>query len=204
MRVLVGCECSQVVVSAFRFIGHDAFSCDLQPCHGDFPEYHFQGDLRDVYNYVRPDLFIAHPPCTYLSRAGLCRLVLPDGSVDPVRYDLGVQARSFFNWCLSRPAPMVCVENPVPIKRYGLPAPSQIIEPWQFGEMYTKCTCLWLRGLPPLPLSVVRCPPGVQSWVMAHRSQYMRSRTFPGVADAMAHAWGSSELVGLQYSLGLF
>ena len=74
MRVLVGCECSSTVTAAFRRLGVDAFSCDLQKCYGEMPEYHVQGDLREVYDYVKPDLFIAHPPCTYLSRAGLNRL----------------------------------------------------------------------------------------------------------------------------------
>lgn len=81
MRVLVGCECSQVVTAAFRAAGHEAFSCDIQPCYGDFPQYHFQNDLREIFPYIKPELFIAHPPCTYLSRAGLCRLVDSSGQI---------------------------------------------------------------------------------------------------------------------------
>ena len=154
MRVLVGCECSQTITAAFRAAGHDAFSCDLAPAYGDLPQYHIQGDLREVYSFVNPELFIAHPPCTYLSRAGLFCLVDSSGSIkDWVRYENGLLARDFFLWCLSRPAPMVCIENPVPIRRYDLPEPSQIVQPWYFGDPYTKQTCLWLRGLPELPMT---------------------------------------------------
>ena len=149
MRVLVGCECSQTVVAAFRRLGVEAFSCDLAKSYGDYPEYHFQGDLREVYSFVNPDLFIAHPPCTFLSRAGLNRLVDSSGKIkDWVRYEKGLLARDFFLWCLSRPAKMLCVENPVPIRRFGLPVPSQYIEPFYFGDPYSKHTALWLRGLP--------------------------------------------------------
>lgn len=199
MRVLVGCECSSTVTSAFRAVGCEAFSCDLAACYGDLPEYHFQGDLRDVYYFVKPDLFIAHPPCTYLSRAGLCRLVDSSGIVkDWLRWELGLLARDFFLWCLSRPAAMVCVENPVPIRRFDLPSPSQIVQPWYFGDPFTKQTCLWLRGLPPLQQTFpVR--PGA-SWTHIHKSACIRSKTFKGLAAAMASAW-SGDLVGLQFSL---
>lgn len=197
MRVLVGCECSQVVTSAFRAGGHEAFSCDLASCYGSLREYHIQDDLRYAYKYIKPDLFIAHPPCTYLSHAGLCRLVV-DGQVDSYRYELGLFARSFFSWCLSRPAPMVCVENPIPIKRFMLPRPTQYVEPYYFGDPYTKTTCLWLRGLPPLQQTKVVRPVG--QWVNVHRSQRLRSQTFPGLARAMVSQWGGY-LENLQLSL---
>lgn len=198
-RVLVGCECSQIVTAAFRARGCEAFSCDLAPSYGDLPEFHFQGDLREVYDFIKPDLFIVHPPCTYLSRAGLCHLVDANGNIkDLVRYELGLIARDFFLWCLSRPADMVCVENPVPIRRFGLPAATQIFEPWYFGEPYTKKTCLWLRGLPPLSMTAPVRPRG--SWTDLHRSQRLRSQTFKGVASAMADAW-SGDLDGLQLLL---
>ena len=197
MRVLVGCECSSTVTAAFRKKGCEAFSCDIQPCYGDLPEYHLQGDLREVYNYVKPDLFIAHPPCTYLSRAGLCCLI-KYGEMDMLRYEQGLIARDFFLWCLYRPAQMVCIENPVPIKRYQLPKPTQIIQPYYFGEPYTKQTCLWLRGLPELCFTHLVLP--VASWTAVHKSPRIRSKTFQGVADAMAASW-SGDLVGLQYTL---
>lgn len=189
VRVLVGCECSQVVLSAFLALGHEVFSCDLAACYGDHPDLHFQGDLREVYDFVKPDLFIAHPPCTYLSRAGLCCLVDSFGVVkDWVRYEQMLLGRDFFLWCLSRPAPMVCIENPVPMVRAGLPSPSQIIQPYFFGDPFTKQTCLWLRGLAPLQMSHLVRPIG--SWTDLHKSPRIRSKTFSGVAAAMADTWG--------------
>lgn len=201
MRVLVGCECSSTVTGAFRDLGIEAYSCDIQKCYGQLPEYHIQGDLREVYDQIKPDLFIAHPPCTYLSRAGLNRLVDSSGKIkDWLRWEKGLLARDFFLWCLSRPAAFVCIENPVSIRRYGLPAPSQIIQPWYFGDPFTKQTCLWLRGLPLLEqTSPVR--PGA-SWTAVHWSPRIRSRTFSGIARAMAAAW-SGDLVGYQYTLGV-
>lgn len=199
MRILVGCECSQTVTAAFRAAGHDAFSCDLVDSYGDYPQYHIKGDLQEVYNWVMPDLFIAHPPCTYLSRAGIGSLCV-HGEIDMLRYEKGILARDFFLWCLNRPAQMVCVENPVPIRRFQLPKPTQIIQPYYYGDPYTKKTCLWLKGLPPLQMT---CPvrPSA-SWTAIHSSQRIRSKTFNGVAAAMVKFWGG-DLDGLQYSFGL-
>lgn len=198
MRVLVGCECSSTVTSAFRAKGVEAFSCDIQPCYGNLPEYHIQGDLREVYNYINPDLFIAHPPCTFLSSAGYCRLYPSSGCMDMLRYEKGLIARDFFLWCLSRPAAMVCVENPQPMTEFKLPLPSQVIQPFYFGEPYYKRTFLWLRNLPPLVWSSLVRP--VAHWTHVHKSSKVRSKTFPGIAAAMADCW-SGDLVGLQYSL---
>lgn len=200
MRVLVGCECSQTVTAAFREKGHDAFSCDISPSYGDYPEFHLQGDLHEVYDYVKPDLFIAHPPCTYLSKAGSVRLFSSDSRIkDYDRFQRGLAARDFFLWCLSRSAPMVCVENPIPLHVFCLPRPTQIIQPYYFGDRYSKATCLWLKGLPELPILDFVKPVG--SWTALHKSPRIRSKTFPGVARAMADTWGSGDLVGLQYSL---
>lgn len=204
MRVLVGCECSQVIMSAFRAAGHDAFSCDLVPAYGDLPQYHLQGDLREVYDFVKPDLFIAHPPCTYLSKAAGSLLFNSKHEIaDIVRYEQGLLARDFFLWCLSRPAPMICVENPVPFKVFQLPKYTQIIQPFYFGDPYYKTTCLWLRGLPPLCQSDVVRPVGC--WVMTgSHSSKRRSQSFRGVAAAMVHAWGSGVLENYQLPLPLF
>lgn len=196
MRVLVGCECSQTVAGAFLRAGHDAYSCDISPAYGSYPDRHLQGDLRDIYAKVNPDLFIAHPPCTYLSRAGLGRLV-PGGCLDWLRYERGLLARDFFLWCLSRPAPMICVENPVPIARFGLPPATQYIEPYYFGEPFSKKTGLWLVGLPELRPSEVVVPGA--SWTAVHFSQRIRSKTFDGVAAAMVDQWGGSVPVQLRF-----
>lgn len=196
MRVLVGCECSQVVTSAFLAVGCDAWSCDIQPSYGLYPERHIQGDLREVYQKINPDLFIAHPPCTYLSNAGVCR-TFPKSGVDWLRYEKGLHARDFFLWCLSRPAPMICVENPVPMGAFGLPSPTQYIEPYEYGHPYTKHTGLWLVGLPALfPIDIVE--PVCGQWVNASRSQRGRSETFSGVAHAMAYQWGPGVLTQLR------
>lgn len=205
MRVLVGCECSQIVTAAFREKGHEAFSCDIEKAYGSMPEYHLQGDLIEVYSYVNPDLFICHPPCTFLSGAGAVRLYTPSG-FDWVRYEKGLFARSFFFWCLSRPAKYVCIENPRPLSIFRLPVPSQIIEPYYFGEPYSKCTYLWLRGLPFLE-STKYCSyhrPYISSGTSRNKgnsfysgvsrsggSSRVRSQTFRGIAAAMADQWSN-------------
>lgn len=198
MRVLVGCECSSTVTSAFRAKGVEAFSCDIQPCYGNLPEYHIQGDLREVYNYINPDLFIAHPPCTYLTAASSTSLYPKPGCIDMLRYEHGILARDFFLWCLSRPAPMICVENPRPCRVFKLPKPSQVVHPFYFGEPFYKRTYLWLKGLPTLSWSDLVKPTGY--WTALHSSPKIRSKTFSGIAAAMADCW-SGDLVGLQYSL---
>lgn len=194
MRVLVGCECSQTVTVAFRARGIECFSCDLAPSYGDLPQFHFQGDIRDVFDFVKPDLFIAHPPCTYLSKVGSPHLFNPNHSIKNYeRYLLGLQAAEFWRWCYDRPC-FVAVENPIPIKLFKLPRPDQIIQPFYFGDPYIKCTFLWLRGLPPLNPNCFVEP--VASWTNIHKSAKLRSKTFPGIAAAMAEQWGCLDLVG--------
>lgn len=190
MIVLVGCECSQTVCKAFRARGHEAYSCDIMPEYGGWPEWHIQGDLREVYDRVQPDLFIAHPPCTYLTAVGAVA-----NSRNPERKQKGFAARDFFLWCLSRPAHFVCVENPMPLRMYNLPKRTQEVQPWQFGEPYSKRTYLWLRNLPLLqPTNIVQ-PSG--SWTALHSSVRMRCKTFDGIAAAMADQWGTLDINGL-------
>lgn len=188
MRVLIGCECSQVICSAFRHYGHEAYSCDLLPSYGSFPEYHIQGDIREVYWKVKPDLFIAHPPCTYLSKAG-ANLMFPGGELNLERAAFARDAFIFFQWCLSAPSPFVCVENPIPMKFFVKVPYDQIIEPYYFGEPFSKATCLWLRGLPFLVNETreIRCR---SSWTSVHKTAKLRSQSFCGIADAMARQWG--------------
>lgn len=187
LRVLVACEESQAVSLAFRQLGHDAFSCDLKPCSGGHPEWHIQGDVVPVL-YGDWDIIIAHPPCTYLSKAGSCRLN-PGGVLNQERMAQARSAADFFNLFLDLPCPHVAVENPVPGRIHNLPHWDQIIEPYYFGDPFTKKTCLWLRGLPPL-MSTVLVYDDLASWVGAHRSAAVRSKTFPGIAQAMARQWG--------------
>lgn len=186
MKVLIGCECSQVICSAFRAFGHDAYSCDLVPAYGPLTEYHIIGDVRDVYDSFKPDLFICHPPCTYLSKAG-ARFAFPGGILDEERYKKGLESADLFYWALSRDAPFVCVENPIPMKHLISVPYDQIIEPYFFGEPYSKATCLWLRGLPFLE-STERVK-SIGSWTDLHKSPKIRSQSFSGIAAAMAEQW---------------
>ena len=182
MRVLIACEYSGVVRDAFLKLGHDAMSCDLLP--SDAPGPHYQVDVRDIM-HAQWDLMIAHPPCTHLSVSGARHFVAK-------KYD-GRQAVaiSFFMELVNSNIQRICVENPVCIMSSLYKKPDQIIQPWQFGHGEVKATCLWLKGLPPLhPTNVVtgrvqrvhRLPPSEDRWKL-------RSKTFQGIADAMAEQW---------------
>lgn len=207
MKVLVACEESQAVCKAFRACGHEAYSCDIQPCSGGHPEWHIQGDALEVLNGQSWDLVIAHPPCTYLTAASAVRLFNHDHTIkDNERLKAGWSAKEFFMKFYNAPVPRVCVENPAPLRLFNLPSYSQIIEPYMFGDPWKKRTCLWLRGLPNLVSTDLVEPLGLwvgstsgrfgtgrvkSSYTLAsHRSQKMRSKTFPGIASAMAEQWG--------------
>lgn len=185
-RVLVACEFSGAVRDAFARLGADAWSCDLYP--SETPGQHIHGDvtahLCDAW-----DLIVAHPPCTFLANSGVRWL-----KTDPKRMREVKRAAAFFRQCLNAPCPRVAVENPI-MHKYGrdLAAglPDQVVQPWMFGHGETKATCLWLRGLPPLvPTRVVagrvarvhRLPPSADRWKE-------RSRTYRGIAEAMAAQW---------------
>lgn len=205
MRVLIACERSGVVRSAFRAAGHDAWSNDLAPAD-DGDAHHIQGDAIVAAHSGQWDLIIAHPECTYLANSGAKHLYAGMSAVNgpaPDRWARMGSAAQFFLTLLNAPAPRVAVENPImlghPRRLFGIPEPSQIIQPWQFGHGETKATCLWLRGLPPLrPTNVVegreqrvfRMPPGPDR-------KRDRSRTFEGIAAAMAAQWGAEIVVRL-------
>lgn len=219
MKILIACEESQAVCKAFRELGHEAYSCDIQECCGGHPEWHILGDALaalqggqvttmdgQTHDVGKWDMLIAHPPCTYLTSASAIRLFNRDHSIkDPDRYQKGVEAAAFFNAFLDADCPRICVENPTPIKRFGLPAYSQIIEPWMFGDEWRKRTCLWLKGLPALAATDIVEPKGL--WVgstsarrdptvkqryelRSCRDPKERAKTFPGIARAMAQQWG--------------
>lgn len=204
MKVLIGCEESQTECLAFRRLGIEAYSCDILPCSGGHPEWHFQCDVRDLFVPGEWDLMILHPPCTYLSNAGANSL-RKNGVIQPDRYELGLQAKSFFLSCLNAPCPRVCVENPSPSAIWRLPECSQFVEPYMFGDPYKKRTLLWLRGLPLLMATAICVPEyrwvdstnhcrGIRSVPMpgmpGNRSSVKRSKGFPGMAGAMAAQWG--------------
>lgn len=186
MRVLVACEESQIISSAFRSVGHDAWSCDIKECSGGHPEYHIKDDVRKVL-YDNWDLVIAHPPCTYLSNAG-SRWLFRNGELCKERYELGLKAKDFFMMFYYYPG-KICIENPVPCSIYNLPKPSQIINPHQFGDLWNKRTLLWLKGLPPLLPKYYYI--GCKSYVDQFRDSERRSKSFPGIAKCMAETWGN-------------
>jgi len=200
VRVLVACEFSGVVREAFKKKGHEAWSCDLEP--SEIKGNHIQGDVLDVINDGW-DLMIAHPPCTYLSNAGACRLYPTKGVLNKERYKKGLQAKKFFVELLNAPIKKICVENPVSSTIFNMPKCSHEIQPYEFGHPYTKKTRLWLKGLPLLqPSNVVvpigpYCPSGTgrkikEKYGSAIRGNDSKNRsiTFQGIADAMAEQWG--------------
>lgn len=184
MRVLVACEYSGTVRDAFARLGHEAMSCDLLPTES--PGNHYQGDIRDVLDYPW-DLMIAHPPCTHLSVSGARHF-------EQKRIDGRQQsAVSFFMMLAKQEIPMIAIENPICIMSTMWRKPDQVIQPWQFGHGETKATCLWLKCLPALKATNIvdgrenrihRMPPSSDRWKE-------RSRTYQGIADAMAEQWGS-------------
>jgi hypothetical protein len=186
MRVLVACEFSGVVRRAFRALGHDAWSCDLMPAE-DGSDHHFQGDaLAEIGGGW--DLMIAHPPCTDLAVSGARHFSAKAAD--------GRQGRAldFVRALMEAPIPRICIVNPISIISSRIRKPDQITQPWQFGHGETKATCLWLNGLMPLrPTNIVegrearvhRMPPGPNRWKE-------RSRTFEGIAAAMADQWGQN------------
>lgn len=167
MKILVACEESQAVTIEMRKLGHEAYSCDVIPCSGGHPEWHLQVDALELLK-MRWDMIIAHPPCTFLSNAG-ARHLWKGHELQTDRFNKGLAAKKFFLQFLYADCPRIAVENPVPSRVFGLPPYTQIVQPWQFGHPYTKRTCLWLKGLPPLqPTKIVEpvatwCPSGSYS-----------------------------------------
>ena len=202
LTVLIACEESQAECMAFRELGHEAYSCDLQPCRrGGHPEWHIQSDVLPIldgleyfvtqdnqpHHITHWDLIIAHPPCTYLCRLQL-PLLKPKGIIDPVRFAKMKMARDFFFRCYRAKADYLAVENPIPCKLAQLPPPSCYINPSWFGVKYTKKTLYWLRNLPPIMPTTEY--PNPKSFVHNSRGKY-RSRIFPEVARALAEQWSS-------------
>ena len=219
MRVLVACEESQAVCKEFRKLGHEAYSCDIIECSGGHPEWHIQGDailaLRggqmttmdgQTHDVGKWDMIIAFPPCTYMSNAGACRMFPQNGVIDPDRFAKAMKAKEFFMAFYNADCDRISIENPLPLSVVGLPEKTQVIQPYQFGHSYTKKTYLWLKGLPNLtPTDIVK-PVGPyvcgnsKIWKNQaakgivygkEKSAKHRSKTFPGIAKAMAEQWGN-------------
>lgn len=199
MKVLIACEESQVVCIAFRNKGHEAYSCDILPCSGGHPEWHIQDDVLKHLNDGW-DIMIAFPPCTHLACSGAAwfEQKRKDG-----RQQEGI---NFFMEFTKTNIPKVAIENPVGIMSSNFRKPDQIIQPWMFGDSFSKSTCLWLFGLPILlPTQIVDKGDYIQyesgrrmpKWYAnAYKCKpderaKLRSKTFPGIAEAMATQWGT-------------
>ena len=195
-NVLIACEESQTECIEFRKLGINAFSCDLQDCSGGHPEWHIKGDCWDYILDNSWDLIIAHPPCTYLAKSGLCHLYdQRQNKLDADRMLNVIKARDFFMaFCLyGMKGHRVAIENPVPHRFAMLPKQSQIIQPYAFGDIYSKQTCLWLFNVPPLMAKYgyteKRKTPDSISYTSLSRDIKTRSKSFPGIAKAMAEQW---------------
>ena len=203
MRVLVACEESQAVCIAFRKKGHEAFSCDLQECSGGHPEWHYQNDVLEIIN-LGWDLMIAHPPCTYFSRAGIQFIHKQEGRIDKLK-----ESFEFVKKLWAAPISKIALENPAGWLCTNWKRPTQIIHPWYFGDNEMKETCLWLKGLPklqgllevalnkeafhPIPEKSRIGSDGKMKnkYFMSRMTNAKdRSKTFPSVAKAMADQWG--------------
>jgi len=180
MKILIACEFSGIVRDAFTKRGHYAMSCDLLP--SERPGLHYQGDVRDILNNGW-DMMIAHPPCTHLAVSG--------ARYFSQKIQEQADALEFVRLLMDADIPMIAIENPISVISTRIRKPDQIIQPWMFGHGETKATCLWLKGLPKLtPTNVVsgrepkvhKLPPSQNRWIE-------RSRTYQGIADAMAEQW---------------
>lgn len=202
LRVLVACEESQAVCKAFRALGHEAYSCDLLDCTGGHPEWHIKGDALNVINDGW-DLMIAHPPCTRLTVAANKYYKPEYAHRFPNIHIEREEAVDFFMKFSDAPIHAIAIENPIGIMSTRYRKPDQIIQPYQFGDAERKATCLWLKGLPPLQATNI-----VEPIIIYHKSgrtdgrlhfetlklpkeerAKLRSKTFPGIAAAMASQW---------------
>lgn len=194
MKILCACEESQAVTLALRELGHEAYSCDIKPCSGGFPEFHLMCDVIPLLSESW-DMIIAFPPCTYLSFAGNRYLSQPG------RLEKRLAAAEFFMKFVNAPCEHIAIENPVGYMNSVYRRPDQIIHPYYFGDPFMKRTCLWLKNLPQLyPTNTLKRPEPVyvqsngkkRYWVETVSSsdrQSIRSKTFPGIAAAMAFQW---------------
>ena len=212
MKILVACEESQAITKEFRALGHEAYSCDILPCSGGHSEWHLQGD---VFNFINNgwDLMVAHPPCTYLSVSGARHLYNKDGSKNIERYKNQREALDFVQKLMDCDIPRIAIENPVSVISSQIRKPDQIVQPWMFGDAASKTTCLWLKNLPKLVATNVVDKGEFKEWIdkksgkMKRQATWyydalinakspeerrsLRSKTFKGIAQAIAYQWGN-------------
>lgn len=186
MKVLIACEESQAVTKEFREMGHEAYSCDIIECSGKHPSWHIHNDISAALFFQKWDVVIAFPPCTDLCVSGARWF--------KEKRKNGVQQKAidFFMMFVNYPCEKKAIENPIGIMSTEYRKPDQIIQPWQFGHGETKATCLWLFGLPKLKSSKIVDGREQKIWKMAPSKDRakLRSKTFPGIARAMAQQWG--------------
>lgn len=203
MKILLACEESQAVCKGFRAIGHEAYSADILPCSGGHPEWHIQGDVLEVLKEGW-DMMIAFPPCTHLAVSGARHF---KKKIEDGRQQQGID---FFLAMANASIPRIAIENPIGIMSSVYQKPTQIIQPYYFGDPFSKATCLWLKGLPKLthikeaplfPELVTHTGKGefvtfssgkrMAKWYsQASGNGHIRSKTFPGIAKAMVEQWG--------------
>jgi hypothetical protein len=203
MKVLIACEESQEVCKAFRELGFEAYSCDLQECSGNKPEWHIVGDaLKEAYS-GKYNMMIAHPPCTFISRAGARWMYPTAGNLSQDRYTKAMEAKELFLQLLNAPIEYIAIENPTPLKVVELPNKNQAIQPYEYGHEYSKRTLLWLKNLPLLVPTNIKSnykpylPSNTggakrgQKATPKSITQKESSKTFSGIASAMALQWGT-------------
>ena len=210
LSILVACEESQAVTKAFRALGHIAYSCDILPSSGGNPEWHLQGDaLWYAYNHYW-DLMIAHPPCTYLAVSGSRWLYNKDGSKNTERWEKQAEGLEFVRKLMDAPIEHIAIENPVSVISSQIRKPDQIIQPYHFGDEASKKTCLWTKRLPNLVHTNVVGKGEMIEWIdkngkkkrqpkwyyealcnakTPEERRTLRSKTFQGIANAMADQW---------------
>jgi hypothetical protein len=210
-KVLIACEESQAVTKAFRKLGFESYSCDILPCTGGHPEWHYQQDVFEVINKGW-DLMIAHPPCTYLSVSGAKHLYNKDGSPNEERYNNQRQALLFVKQLMDANIKHIAIENPISVISTKLCKPDQIVQPYWFGDSASKSTCLWIKNLPKLEPTNMVDKGQFKEWIgkngktkkqpmwyyealtkakTTEERRGLRSKTFQGIADAMANQWGN-------------
>lgn len=208
INILIACEESQAICKAFREKGFNAYSCDLKECSGGHPEWHLQMDVFEAIKLKKWDLMIAHPPCTFLAVSG--NRWMNDKVHYPNRVKDREEAINFFLELASQDIPHIVIENPIGVMSTIWKKPTQIIHPWQFGDSAEKTTCLWIKGLSPLePTNIVnhgdfiitksgkKLPKWYSDALKAktpEERRTIRSKTFPGIAKAMANQWGQELL----------
>lgn len=221
MKVLIACEESQAITKEFRKLGHEAYSCDLLPCSGGYPEWHFKQDVFKVINKGW-DLMIAHPPCTYLALSGNRWLYNKDGSKNKERWQNQAKALNFVRALMDAPIKRIAIENPMSVISSQIRKPDQIVQPWMFGDKAQKSTCLWLKNLPLLkPTDIVDKGEFIEFvdkngkkkkqplWYYealrqartTEERRTLRSKTFKGMAQAIAEQWSDFSNYSEQKSL---